>query len=80
LIRAQHATPLYQLDDLAARFIINLPTQELESGPERICFQIEQAHWFYVDFLQPKNPKLVRQHNGQRRNSLHVSVLSFFVF
>jgi mRNA-decapping enzyme subunit 2 len=55
------------LDDLAARFIINLPTTELESGPERICFQIEQAHWFYVDFLQPKNPKLVRHRKKEKK-------------
>lgn len=46
------------LDDLAARFIINLPSEELESGLERICFQLEQAHWFYVDFVQPKDASL----------------------
>ncbi|KAL7750502.1 mRNA-decapping enzyme subunit 2 [Sorochytrium milnesiophthora] len=37
------------LDDLASRFIINVPDEELQSV-ERICFQIEQAHWFYEDF------------------------------
>lgn len=30
------------LDDLAARFIVNLPEEELESM-DRVCFQIEQA-------------------------------------
>lgn len=30
------------LDDLAARFIVNLPQDELESM-DRVCFQIEQA-------------------------------------
>lgn len=30
------------LDDLAARFIVNLPQEELESM-DRVCFQIEQA-------------------------------------
>lgn len=30
------------LDDLAARFIVNLPPDELESM-DRVCFQIEQA-------------------------------------
>ena len=30
------------LDDLAARFIVNLPAEELESM-DRVCFQIEQA-------------------------------------
>lgn len=31
------------LDDLAARFIVNLPPDELESM-DRVCFQIEQAY------------------------------------
>jgi mRNA-decapping enzyme subunit 2 len=48
------------LEDLAARFIINLPSEELESGVERICFQLEQAHWFYVDFVQVKDASLPR--------------------
>lgn len=45
------------LDDLASRFIINVPEEELQSV-ERICFQIEQAHWFYEDFVRVENPKL----------------------
>ncbi|KWU42467.1 DCP2-domain-containing protein, partial [Rhodotorula sp. JG-1b] len=40
------------LDDLAARFIVNLPPDELESM-DRVCFQIEQAHWYYEDFIRP---------------------------
>ena len=42
---------------LARRFIINIPKEELESI-ERICFQIEQAHWFYEDFVREENPYL----------------------
>ncbi|KAJ1943886.1 mRNA-decapping enzyme subunit 2 [Kickxella alabastrina] len=42
------------LDDLASRFIINVPEEELQEI-ERICFQIEQAHWFYEDFVREKN-------------------------
>lgn len=38
------------LDDLASRFIINVPDMEL-SNLIRICFQIELAHWFYLDFF-----------------------------
>lgn len=34
------------LDDLAARFIVNLPPDELESM-DRVCFQIEQACVLY---------------------------------
>ena len=32
----------HALEDLSARFIVNLPAEELESM-DRICFQIEQA-------------------------------------
>ncbi|KAI8847951.1 Dcp2, box A domain-containing protein [Chytridium lagenaria] len=45
------------LDDLQSRFIINVPEEEL-SSIERICFQIEQAHWFYEDFIREENPRL----------------------
>ncbi|KAJ5098512.1 hypothetical protein N7532_005513 [Penicillium argentinense] len=45
------------LDDLSARFIINLPREELEDV-ERICFQIEEAQWFYEDFIRPLDPAL----------------------
>ncbi|RKO87441.1 Dcp2, box A domain-containing protein, partial [Blyttiomyces helicus] len=40
-----------------SRFIINVPAEEL-SSVERICFQIEQAHWFYEDFVREENPRL----------------------
>ncbi|KAJ3363439.1 mRNA-decapping enzyme subunit 2 [Allomyces javanicus] len=45
------------LDDLGSRFIINVPDEELASI-ERICFQIEQAHWYYEDFVREENPRL----------------------
>jgi mRNA-decapping enzyme subunit 2 len=52
--RMQHGLPLplqsdfatlnlaHVLDDLCARFIVNLPADELEDM-DRLCFQIEQA-------------------------------------
>ncbi|OZJ05668.1 hypothetical protein BZG36_01408 [Bifiguratus adelaidae] len=43
------------LDDLSSRFIINIPEEE-QSSIERICFQIEQAHWFYEDFVRVERP------------------------
>ncbi|KAH6642084.1 hypothetical protein C7974DRAFT_94929 [Boeremia exigua] len=43
------------LDDLCVRFIVNLPQEELLSV-ERICFQIEEAQWFYEDFIRPLDP------------------------
>ncbi|KAI5863157.1 hypothetical protein GGS23DRAFT_568515 [Durotheca rogersii] len=45
------------LDDLCVRFIINLPREDL-SSVARICFQIEEAQWFYEDFIRPLDPSL----------------------
>ncbi|KAF8140269.1 Dcp2, box A domain-containing protein [Boletus edulis] len=44
------------LEDLSSRFLLNLPDEEI-SSLERICFQVEQAHWFYEDFVREQNPK-----------------------
>jgi mRNA-decapping enzyme subunit 2 len=41
----------------SSRFIVNIPSEELASVA-RICFQIEQAHWFYEDFIREQNPVL----------------------
>lgn len=49
------------LDDLSSRFILNLPDGELASL-ERICFQVEQAHWYYEDFIREENPKFPSLH------------------
>ncbi|RPD82527.1 DCP2-domain-containing protein [Lentinus tigrinus ALCF2SS1-7] len=43
------------LEDLSSRFILNLPQEELTSV-ERVCFQVEQAHWYYEDFVREQNP------------------------
>ncbi|KAF8465274.1 hypothetical protein BDZ91DRAFT_233035 [Kalaharituber pfeilii] len=45
------------LDDLCVRFIVNLPIEELGSV-ERICFQIEEAQWYYEDFVRGHNMAL----------------------
>ncbi|KAF3930751.1 hypothetical protein ABW19_dt0210532 [Dactylella cylindrospora] len=42
------------LDDLSVKFIINLPQEELVSK-ERVGFQIEEAHWYYEDFVKDQN-------------------------
>ncbi len=34
-----------------------MPPEELESV-ERICFQVEEAQWFYEDFIRPLDPSL----------------------
>lgn len=49
----QTATTLVEwLDDLSVRFLLNLPQSELSSVP-RLCFQVEEAQWFYEDFVRP---------------------------
>ncbi|ODV61753.1 decapping enzyme complex catalytic subunit, partial [Ascoidea rubescens DSM 1968] len=45
------------LEDLLARFVINCPPEDLSSS-ERVFFQIEEAQWFYTDFLRAINPNL----------------------
>ncbi|KAL7940722.1 DCP2 domain-containing protein [Trichoderma barbatum] len=45
------------LDDLCVRFIINLPQEDL-SSVARLCFQVEEAQWFYEDFIRPLDPTL----------------------
>ncbi|OQR74113.1 mRNA-decapping enzyme-like [Tropilaelaps mercedesae] len=37
------------LNDLSTRFLIHLPPEE-KKDPTRLCFQIEIAYWFYLDY------------------------------
>jgi len=50
------------LDEVHTRFILNLPPGEL-SSPDRIFFQLEQAYWFYDDFLCDNQAHLPRFKN-----------------
>ncbi|ODV87684.1 hypothetical protein CANARDRAFT_5003 [[Candida] arabinofermentans NRRL YB-2248] len=45
------------LEDLLVRFVINCPPEDL-SSIERVFFQIEEAHWFYQDFIRSLNSLL----------------------
>jgi mRNA-decapping enzyme subunit 2 len=45
------------LEDVHTRFLLNLPPRELETA-DRIFFQLEQAWWFYEDFLADSCDKL----------------------
>jgi mRNA-decapping enzyme subunit 2 len=45
------------ITDSCSRFIICCPEEEHESF-DRLFFQIEEAHWFYMDFYREKHPKL----------------------
>lgn len=50
---AQHAKFIEVLDDLCMRFILNAPDEDFESV-ERLFFHIEEAYWFYADFICKK--------------------------
>lgn len=45
------------VDDLCSRFIINIP-QEERSDLVRVCFHIELAHWFYIDYYCKEQKEL----------------------
>jgi len=45
------------LDELHTRFILNLPSNELNTS-ERIFFQLEQAWWYYEDMICDKLEEL----------------------
>ncbi|XP_028274471.1 m7GpppN-mRNA hydrolase isoform X2 [Parambassis ranga] len=47
--------PSGMLDDLCSRFILHIPSEERDNAI-RVCFQIELAHWFYLDFCVPNTP------------------------
>ncbi|XP_022187015.2 m7GpppN-mRNA hydrolase [Nilaparvata lugens] len=49
-IIVDHVIPIDILDDLGSRFIINVPEEE-RKDLVRLCFQIELAHWYYLDFI-----------------------------
>lgn len=53
---SKHTIPVDILDEISARFIVNLNEEERKNFV-RICFQIEEAHWFYVDFYVNKHPE-----------------------
>nr|XP_018906093.1 PREDICTED: m7GpppN-mRNA hydrolase isoform X1 [Bemisia tabaci] len=48
-ITVPHTIPIDILDDLGSRFIINVPIEERQDLI-RLCFQVELAHWFFLDF------------------------------
>lgn len=45
------------VDDLCSRFIINTPPEE-RSDLVRMCFHIELAHWFYIDYYCAEQKQL----------------------
>lgn len=55
--RAENGIPCEILHDLASRFLINIPAHE-KKDMVRICFQVELAHWYYIDFCRQDDPNL----------------------
>jgi mRNA-decapping enzyme subunit 2 len=55
-----YASADYQeaLEDVHTRFILNLPPSELETA-DRLFFQLEQAWWFYEDWICDPHPEKV---------------------
>nr|CAG4644029.1 EOG090X07NG [Lepidurus arcticus] len=49
LVEMEYKIPSDILDDLGSRFIINVPEEE-RKDLVRVCFQVELAHWFYLDY------------------------------
>ncbi|CAD5217150.1 unnamed protein product [Bursaphelenchus xylophilus] len=47
--------PKMVIDNLSLRFLNNIPEHE-KRDHIRICFQLEQAHWYYVDYFCEKRP------------------------
>jgi hypothetical protein len=45
------------LEDVHTRFVLNLPDSELQTA-DRIFFQLEQAWWFYEDWICDPRPEL----------------------
>ncbi|KAL3278562.1 hypothetical protein HHI36_016108 [Cryptolaemus montrouzieri] len=55
--KVEHSIPTDVLDDLLTRFLICVPDSAKENYI-RICFQIELAHWFYLDFYVSNDSNL----------------------
>ena len=51
-----HIIPGEILDELAVRFILNMPQQE-KNDMMRVMFKVEEAHWFYIDFYVMGEPE-----------------------
>lgn len=70
-----HHIPTDILDDLASRFIINTP--EARSDLIRLCFQLELAHWFYLDFFCAKESTKLTS-CGIKQFAVHIFHVTIF--
>lgn len=68
-VTVEHSIPMDILDDLCSRFIINVPEEE-RKDLVRLCFQIELAHWFYLDFYCTEEQKM--KPCGMKEFAMHI--------
>ncbi|XP_030421639.1 m7GpppN-mRNA hydrolase isoform X5 [Gopherus evgoodei] len=54
--RLHHSRNLISVQ-MVIRFILHIPSEERDNAI-RVCFQIELAHWFYLDFYMQNTPGL----------------------
>jgi len=66
----KHSIPIDILDELAARFIIPMREEE-RRDLVRVCFLIEQAHWFYIDFYV-NDPKYKLAQSNMKEFAAHI--------
>ncbi|XP_046442554.1 m7GpppN-mRNA hydrolase-like [Daphnia pulex] len=64
------------LDDLCSRFIVNVPEEE-RKDLVRLFFQIELAHWFYIDFYCSEENSTRKQCNIKEFSANIFKHLSF---
>ena len=73
------------MDDLCSRFLLNIPTTE-KDDMIRLMFQVELAHWFYIDFHRVEDPSLpemrLPQFSGRMTNFIfkNIFLYSFLIY
>uniref|UniRef100_A0A8C0QZM1 mRNA decapping protein 2 Box A domain-containing protein n=1 Tax=Canis lupus dingo TaxID=286419 RepID=A0A8C0QZM1_CANLU len=68
------------LDDLCSRFILHIPSEERDNAI-RVCFQIELAHWFYLDFYMQNTPGLPQCgiRDFAKADILFITIMTVFI-
>jgi len=69
--QGEHSIPIDVLNDLSSRFIINVPEEE-RKDPVRILFQVELAHWFYLDFYCAETNPTKLKPCGMKEFTTHI--------
>jgi hypothetical protein len=64
-----------------SRFILHIPSEERDNAI-RVCFQIELAHWFYLDFYMQNTPGLPQCgiRDFAKADILFVIMIVFYIY